>query len=490
MASSSSSLVPRSRRSFLETAANGFGGLAFAALAARASHAGEAAVAPQDPATAAGGPLAARPPHFPPRARHVIFLCMQGGPSHVDTFDYKPRLVADAGRPAPTAGLPGGGRGGRAELLAPAWTFRQRGESGLWVSSLFDRVAEHADRLCVINSMATDLPAHPQAFAQLHTGTTQFVRPSLGAWTLYGLGTDNENLPGFITINPPVAAARTYGSAFLPAVYQGTRIGGGRLPGVAAPAAATVANIRNSRLDHDLQRSQLDLVQDFNRIRLEADGGMSPDIEGVIESYELAFRMQADVPAVMDLAGEDAATLTRYGIGGGGIGGGPTDAFGRQCLLARRFVEAGVRFIQVTHGTWDHHFNLSTALENSCRQVDLPIAGLLGDLADRGLLDETLVIWGGEFGRTPHSQGRDGRDHNNRGFTIWMAGGGVKGGLTYGATDEHGYAAVERRMHVHDWHATLLHLLGLDHERLTFRYAGRDFRLTDVHGAVAHEILA
>jgi hypothetical protein len=478
-----SCMSPGSRRLFLETAANGFGGLAFAALAARASHGGEAAVPP-----VAGGPLAARPPHFPARARHVIFLCMQGGPSHVDTFDYKPRLLADAGRPAPTAGLPGGGRGGRAELLAPAWTFRQRGKSGLWISSLFDRVAEHADRLCVINSMATDLPAHPQAFAQLHTGTTQFVRPSLGAWTLYGLGTDNENLPGFITINPPVAAARTYGSAFLPAIYQGTRIGAGRLPGGlpgGAAATATVANIRNPRLDHDLQRSQLDLVQDFNRARLEADGGMSPDIEGVIESYELAFRMQADVPAVMDLAGEDAATLARYGIGGG-----PTDAFGRQCLLARRFVEAGVRFVQVTHGTWDHHFNLSTALENSCRQVDLPIAGLLGDLADRGLLDETLVIWGGEFGRTPHSQGRDGRDHNNRGFTIWMAGGGVKGGLTYGATDEHGYAAVDRRMHVHDWHATLLHLLGLDHERLTFRYAGRDFRLTDVHGTVAREIIA
>ena len=493
-----SCISPGSRRAFLETAANGFGGLALAALAARASHAGDTAVAPQaGPPQAgppgAGGPLAARPPHFPARARHVIFLCMQGGPSHVDTFDYKPRLIADGGQPAPTAGLPGGGRGGRAELLAPAWQFRQRGESGLWISSLFDHVADHADRLCVINSMATDLPAHPQAFAQLHTGTTQFVRPSLGAWTLYGLGTDNENLPGFITINPPVAAARTFGSAFLPAIYQGTRIGAGRVPGGGIPGggSATVANIRNPRLDRDRQRSQLDFVQDLNRERLTADGGMSPDIEGVIESYELAFRMQADVPAVMDLTGEDAATLARYGIGSGGIGGGgPTDAFGRQCLLARRFVEAGVRFVQVTHGTWDHHFNLSTALENSCRQVDLPIAGLLGDLADRGLLDETLVIWGGEFGRTPHSQGRDGRDHNNRGFTIWMAGGGVKGGLTYGATDEHGYAAVERRMHVHDWHATLLHLLGLDHERLTFRYAGRDFRLTDVHGTVAHEIIA
>jgi hypothetical protein len=473
---------PATRRGFLATTANGFGSLALAALVARG---GASPIALAEDAAGdapGGGPLAARPPHFPPRAKHVIFLCMQGGPSHVDTFDYKPRLVADGGKPAPAAGGPE--RLGRAELMAPQWTFRQRGKSGLWISSLFDEVATHADRLCVINSMATDLPAHPQAFAQLHTGTTQFVRPSLGAWTLYGLGTENENLPGFITINPPVAAARTYGSAFLPAIYQGTRIGAGGRPRGAA-ADASVANIRNTVLDPAEQRSQLDLVQDLNRARLAQDGGVSPEIEGVIESYELAFRMQADVPRVMDLTGEDEATRARYGIGGG-----PSDAFGRQCLLARRFVEAGVRFVQVTHGTWDHHFGLGTALENSCRQVDRPIAGLLGDLADRGLLDETLVVWGGEFGRTPHSQGRDGRDHNNRGFTMWMAGGGVKGGMTYGATDDHGYAAVDRRMHIHDWHATLLHLLGLDHERLTFRYAGRDFRLTDVHGTVAHEILS
>lgn len=473
-----------SRRGFLQATANGFGSLALAALLAqtgrlRTGHADDVA----SPGGSAAGPLAARPPHFPARAKHVIFLCMQGGPSHVDTFDYKPRLVADGGKPAPTAGLPGAGRLGRAELMAPRWPFRQRGESGLWISSLFDEVAAHADRLCVINSMATDLPAHPQAFAQLHTGTTQFVRPSLGAWTLYGLGTENENLPGFITINPPVAAARTYGSAFLPAIYQGTRLGGGRARTTVAPAS--MANIRNPVREPSEQRSQLDLVQDLNRGRLELDGGVSPAVEGVIESYELAFRMQADVPRVMDLVDENEATLSRYGIGGG-----PSDAFGRQCLMARRFVEAGVRFVQVTHGTWDHHFSINTALENSCRQVDQPIAGLLGDLAERGLLNETLVIWGGEFGRTPHSQGRDGRDHNNRGFTIWMAGGGVKGGMTYGATDELGYAAVDRRMHVHDWHATLLHLLGLDHERLTFRYAGRDFRLTDVHGSVAHEIMS
>ena len=466
--------IPGPRRAFLTNAANGFGFLAFSALVAEASQ-----------PVAAAGPLAPRPPHFAARAKRVIFLCMQGGPSHVDTFDYKPRLLADAGKDAP----PGNRRGGRATLVAPQWKFSQRGQSGLWVSSLFDEVARHADKLCVVNSMATDLPAHPQAFAQLHTGTAQFIRPSLGAWTLYGLGTENQNLPGYIVINPPVAAARTFGSAFLPAVYQATRIGGSLLPGLAGrrgggAAAPTMANIESPLLDRAAQRTQLDLVQRLNASRLGLDGGTSPDTEGVIESYELAFRMQDEVPKVMDIGGETAETLDRYGVGGDG-----TDAFGRQCLMARRLVEAGVRFVQVTHGNWDHHFNLGTALENTARQVDRPIAGLLSDLSDRGLLDDTLVIWGGEFGRTPHGQGADGRDHNNKGFTLWMAGGGVKGGMAHGATDDYGYEAVDKRMHIHDWHATLLHLLGLDHERLTYRYAGRDFRLTDVHGTVAREII-
>ena len=464
-----------SRRAFLRDSANGFGLLAFSALAAEAAERAPAA-----------GPLAPRPPHFPARAKHVIFLCMQGGPSHVDTFDHKPKLAADAGKPAPAAS----GRGGRAALMAPRWKFNRRGTSGLWISSLFDEVARHADKLCVINSMATDLPAHPQAFAQLHTGTTQFIRPSLGAWTLYGLGTENQNLPGFIVINPPAAAARTFGSAFLPAVYQATRVGGPLLPRFAARRSGggdptAVANIESPLLDRAAQRSQVDLVQRLNAARLDLDGGASPETEGVIESYELAFRMQDEVPKVMDITGESRATLDRYGVGGN-----DTDAFGRQCLMARRLVEAGVRFVQVTHGNWDHHFNLGSSLEATARQVDRPIAGLLADLAARGLLGETVVIWGGEFGRTPHSQGADGRDHNNKGFSLWMAGGGVKGGLTYGATDDYGYEAVEKRMHIHDWHATLLHLLGLDHERLTYHYAGRDFRLTDVHGTVAREIIA
>ena len=463
--------MSQSRRRFLETTANGFGYLAFASMAAAASRRAVAA-----------GPLAARPPHFAPRAARVIFLCMQGGPSHVDTFDHKPRLVADAGRAAPAAAA----RAGRATLLPPRAEFRRRGESGLWISTLFDEVARHADDLCVVNSMATDLPAHPQAFAQLHTGATQFVRPSLGAWTLYGLGTENENLPGFITINPPVAASRTFGSGFLPAVYQGTRIGGGRLPGVGRAAGeGAMPDIASPLLGRAAQRSQIDLVQSLNRSRLAVDGGTSPEIEGVIESYELAFRMQAEVPRVLDLAGETAETLDLYGVGRA-----PTDAFGRQCLVARRFAEAGVRFIEITHGNWDHHFNLDAALPETCRQVDRPIAGLLEDLGRRGMLRDTLVVGGGEFGRTPHAQGGDGRDHNAKGFTLWMAGGGVKGGHVHGATDEHGYEAVDRRMHVHDWHATLLHLLGLDHERLTYRHAGRDFRLTDVHGEVAREIIA
>jgi hypothetical protein len=355
------------------------------------------------------------------------------------------------------------------------------------ISDLFSEVARRADDLCLVNSMATDLPAHPQAFTQLHTGTTQFIRPSLGAWTLYGLGTANENLPGFITINPPVAASRTYGSAFLPAIYQGTRLGGGgggpfRRRG---PTALTMADVASPLFAPAEQRVQLDLVQELNRSRLALDGGTSPEIEGAIEAAELAFRMQAEVPDLMDLSGETAGIERLYGIGTE-----PTDAFGRQCLLARRFVEAGVRFVQITHGNWDHHFNLGTALENTCAKTDRPIAGLLEDLDQRGLLADTLVIWGGEFGRTPHSQGSDGRDHNNKGFTLWMAGGGVKGGMAHGATDDYGYEAVDKRMHIHDWHATLLHLLGLDHERLTYRYAGRDFRLTDVHGTVAREIIS
>jgi hypothetical protein len=408
---------------------------------------------------------------------------MQGGPSHVDLLDYKPKLTADTGKPAPAAA---GGRG-RAPLLGSPWKFSQKGRSGLWISELLPEVGKLADDLCLLRSMATDVPAHPQAFMQMHTGTAQFIRPSLGSWSLYGLGSGNADLPGFIALNPPANAGRAYGSAFLPAIYQGTKMGSGRFFGPARGMAAEpeLSNVKNPRLNGEAQRTQLDLVQALNRSRLAQDGGMNPEIEGVIESYELAFRMQTEVPGVMDMAKESAATKALYGIGDAA-----TDAFGKQCLLARKFVEAGVRFIELNHGNWDQHRALQSDLARNATAIDKPIAGLLADLKQRGLLKDTLVIWGGEFGRTPHSQGNDGRDHNNKGFTMFMAGGGVKGGFSYGATDDYGYEAVENRMHIHDWHATVLALLGLNHEKLTFKYAGRDFRLTDVYGTVAKDIFA
>ncbi|HEY6168730.1 MAG TPA: DUF1501 domain-containing protein [Verrucomicrobiae bacterium] len=481
-----------SRRQVLKAACNGFGYLAFAGLASR--------LAAKETAAKAADPLAPKQPALPARAKHVIFLCMSGGPSHVDTFDYKPKLQADSGKTTTIRG-----RGGNPTLLGSPWKFSQHGKSGLWISELFPEVARHADDLCLIRSMKTDLPAHPQAFLQMHTGSFQFTRPSLGAWTLYGLGTQNENLPGFITLNPPLnnGGSQNYGAAFLPAIYQGTRVGsdagfggGGRFGG---GGDAKLPNISNSKLTHEGQRAQIDFIQALNRERVERDQ-FNPQVEGVIESYELAFRMQSAVPDVMDLSKESDATRKMYGIGSGGGGGGGfggpgggggTDAFGRSCLLARRMVEAGVRFVEIGSGGWDQHRNLKNDHEARAKSVDQPIAALLADLKQRDLLKDTLVIWGGEFGRTPYSQnGNDGRDHNNKGFTIWMAGGGVKGGLSYGSTDEYGAEAVDNRVHIHDWHATVLHLMGLDHEKLTYKYAGRDFRLTDVSGTVVKDIFA
>lgn len=455
--------LPVSRRQILQTVSAGFGYLAFAGIAAA-----------EQPATV--NPLASKQPHFPPRAKHVIFLCMQGGPSHVDSFDYKPQLARDHGQ--------AGKYGGR--LLKSPWQFRQRGDSGLWISDLFPAVAEMADELCLIRSMQCDQPVHPNALTQMHTGTAQFIRPSLGAWTLYGLGTENDSLPGFISLSPPSGGSATFGSAFLPAIYGGTKIGrGGRGPQRQMPStAAAIPDIQNRRLDEQQQRIQLDFIQRLNQEKLRRER-YNPAVEGVIESYELAFRMQSAVPQLMDLADETPQTLALYGADGG-----ETEAFGKQCLLARRFVEAGVRFVEISNNGWDQHTNLSTQHAQQAAAVDRPIAGLLKDLQQRNLLDETLVIWGGEFGRTPAAQNGDGRNHNNKGYTTWMAGGGVKGGFSYGSTDEYGYEAVEDVCHIHDWHATILHLLGLDHEQLTYRYAGRDFRLTDVHGRVADKILA
>ena len=456
-----------SRREMLQRVSAGFGYLAFAGLSHIESV--KSLKASESPTN----PLAPRTSHFPAKAKRVIFLCMAGAPSHVDTFDYKPQLDRDHGK--------AGRYGGR--LLKSQWNFRKRGDSGLWISDLFPTVSKHADDLCLIRSMNCDQPVHPAAQTQMHTGTAQFVRPSLGAWTLYGLGTENDSMPGFVSLAAQAGQSQNYGSAFLPAIYGGTPIGGGSRAGRQSNQGS-VPDIKNPRLSKNEQRKQLDLIQSLNHDKLRREQHQ-PGVEGIIESYELAFRMQDAMPELMDLSAESSATLRLYGAEGG-----PTQRFGRQCLLARRFAEAGVRFIEVNHGGWDHHTNLSNDLPTRCNEIDQPIAGLLHDLKQRNMLDETLVIWGGEFGRTPAAQNGDGRDHNNKGYTTWMAGGGVKGGFSYGGTDEHGYEAVEKPCHIHDWHATILHLLGLDHEQLTYRYAGRDFRLTDVHGNVAHDIMA
>lgn len=452
-----------SRRQILQSASAGFGYLAFAGLAAAEEKKNK-------------NPLAPREPHFPARAKRVIFLCMSGGPSHVDSFDYKPQLLKDHGK----AGRYGG------SLLKSPWKFRQRGDSGLWISDLFPNVAEQADDLTLIRSMQCDQPVHPGAMTQMHTGTAQFIRPSLGAWTLYGLGSENESLPGFVSLSPPSGSSRNYGSSFLPAIYGGSKIGNasrGNRPSLAR-STDSVPDIRNPNLSKKQQRQQLDYVQALNAQKLERDR-VQPEVEGIIESYELAFRMQESMPELMDTSEETAATQELYGMNSAA-----TSGFGKQCLLARRFAEAGVRFIEVTHGGWDQHANLTADHGTRAEACDQPIAGLLQDLKQRDMLKDTLVIWGGEFGRTPAAQGGDGRNHNNKGYTTWMAGGGVKGGFSYGATDEHGYEAIENKCHIHDWHATILHLMGLDHEQLTYRYAGRDFRLTDVHGVVAKDIFA
>jgi len=450
---------PVTRREILKSAWCGFGYVALADLCTRAF------------AAEATSPLAAKPPHFTARAKRVIFLYMQGAPSHVDTFDYKPKLQADDGKTVD------GKKQGR-KLLKSPFKFARQGKSGLWLPSIFPELSRHADDLCVLNSMYTDVAVHPQATIQLHTGNFRFVRPSMGAWTLYGLGTENKDLPGFLTINPS-GGAQSYGSAFLPASYQGTR-----LDGVGTKRGNQIANIENPKLSAQLQRKQLDLLAALNRDRLEKDK-VNSDLEGVIQSYELAFRMEGAVPEVMDFSSEKKATLAAYGIDEKG-----TDGFGRQCLLARRFAEKGVRFIELGLGGWDQHNNLKAQLTANAHSIDKPIAALLDDLKQRGMLKDTLVVWGGEFGRTPAAQNKDGRDHNNKGFSMWMAGGGTKGGFRYGATDPHGIEAVEKKMHINDLHATMLYLLGLDHTKLTYQYSGREIRLTDLAGVVAKEIVA
>lgn len=462
---------PLDRRRMLQRSAVGFGAVALSALLHKESQS-----APEQ-----------RPDkcHVAPRAKRVIFLFMKGGPSHVDTFDYKPKLQEDDGKPLPfdkprVQFAPTG------NLLGSPWKFRQYGESGVHVSELFPHVAQCVDDICFLNSVYGTNAAHGGALLKLHTGSDAFVRPSMGAWIQYGLGTENENLPGFITICPTLAhgGVNNWGSAFLPAECQGVPLGVASQPS----STAKVKYIANSRWTRELQRQQLDLLGEMNREHLQT-AAVEPSLEARIRSFELAFRMQTEMPLIQDFSEETADTLTMYGLNDP-----VTEDFGRQCLMARRFAERGVRFIQVTHSDtnvqWDQHGDLKNGHTKNAREVDQPIAALLVDLKRRGLLEDTLVMWGGEFGRTPVAQGKDGRDHNPDGFTMWMAGAGVKGGLRYGATDEYGYYALENKMHVHDLHATLLYILGLEHERLTYRHAGRDFRLTDLAGKVHPDILA
>ncbi|MDX1951314.1 MAG: DUF1501 domain-containing protein [Verrucomicrobiota bacterium] len=462
---------PLSRREMLKKCSSGFGYLALATLAMENA-------APLSMAN----PLAPKPGHFPGRAKRVIFLFMHGGPSQVDTFDYKPLLARDQEKTLPES-MRKGVADPSARLLPSPFEFKKQGHSGIEISEIFPEIGKCADDLCVIRSMHTNGQDHGQAVLKLHTGSETQVRPSVGAWITYGLGSENQNLPGFVTISPSplTGGPQNYGSAFLPAVYQGTAIG-------RSGTSLTQAQIRHiqANLPPDLQRQQLDFVQSLNRLQLE-QARTNAALEGVIESYELAFRMQTEAPELTDLSRESQATRDLYGVDQA-----PTDDFARQCLLARRFAEKGVRFIQVSHSfKWDQHANLRREHERNAREVDKPIAGLLQDLKARDLLKDTLVIWGGEFGRTPTAQGsRDGRDHNPHGFTIWLAGGGVKPGMVHGSTDEYGYQAVENKVHTHDLHATILHLLGINHEKLTYRYAGRDYRLTDIHGNIVKAILA
>ena len=463
------------RRQLLQRSACGFGSLALAGLLADEAR--------SEPSTI--DPLAAKPPHFPAKAKRVIFLFMHGGVSHVDTFDPKPKLAEMNGKPLPIA-KPQFEFGTTGNLLASPWKFKKYGQCGTEFSELFPHVAACADDLCVVRSMnGGNEVSHGPALLRINTGDGVFNRPSLGAWTLYGLGTENRDLPGFVSLSPSLyhGGAQNYGSAFLPASFQGTRVGDGTTPfGKATMANTTAAD------DLDLQRLQLDMLAKSNQDHL-ARVGTEARLEARIASFELAFRMQASAPKVFDLASESTKTHSMYGIGEE-----PTDEYGRQCLLARRMVEAGVRFVQVNHSYprnyWDAHGDLKNNHTTNAKKVDKPVAGLLRDLKMRGLYDDTLVVFGTEFGRTPAAQGPDGRDHHPHAFSIWLAGGGIRGGMTYGTTDEFGYYVAENKVTMPDFHATILHLLGLDHTKLTFRHAGRDFRLTDVHGEVVKPILA
>ena len=470
-----------SRRALFQRSA-----LSFAALGLEGLLCDQAGLFAASPPT--GDPLAPREPHFPARAKRVIFLFMHGGVSHIDSFDPKPRLEKDHGKPMPLkrelsfSDNPG-------DLMKSPFEFRRYGGSGIPVSSLFPTVASCVDDLCVIRSMVGDGVDHGGAMLQLHTGSFTFTRPSIGSWVFYGLGTENRNLPGFVTIKPTLwhGGAKNWGSAFLPGAFQGTPIGNSAM-GLGGLQKEPIEHLANTKLTSEQQRYELEMLRKMNDLH-RLDKQHDAELEARIQALELAFRMQIEAPEAMSIEGESETTKKLYGIDDE-----RTRDFGWECLLARRLAERGVRFIQCTHSgleeKWDHHNAVARRHHASAREVDKPIAGLLTDLKSRGMLEETLVIWAGEFGRTPFTDQSDGRDHNPYGFTIWLAGGGVKGGMIYGATDEFGYHAIEDRMHIHDLHATILHLLGFDHTKLTHRFDGRDFRLTDVHGVVAEKILA
>lgn len=472
--------APISRRQLLASAACGFGSVALSAMLDRESHAASASGPGIDQAARNDG----HGPHFSPRAKRVIFLYMDGGPSQVDTFDPKPTLDKHAGQdPGSLFKVQPTQFNNNGKILPSPWKFRRYGESQLPVSDLFPHIASCADELAVVRSMISEFPEHTFANYFLHTGSGLQGRPSMGAWVNYGLGSECDNLPGFVAINGgliPPGGLDCFGSGFLPASYQGS---------VFKPGGTAVANIKAHEAAEQ-QQAKLDFARQLDTVGNEQFGSHDA-IESAIKNYELAFAMQMAVPELMDLNGESESIRRLYGLDAEYA---QTRIYAAECLLARRLIERGVRFVELTcpnvgADRWDQHSNLKKGHENNARAVDQPIAGLLKDLRQRGLLEETLVVWAGEFGRTPFAQGANGRDHNPMGFTIWMAGGGVKPGTVYGATDEFGYRAIEGRTEIHDLHATMLHLLGVDHTRSTFRFGGRDMRLTDVKGHLIDAVI-
>ena len=469
----------RSRRDFLLRAGGGLGAIALASLL----EPGNLPTAGANEAPAVD-PLAPRRPHFEPRAKRVIWLFMHGGPSHVDLFDPKPELIRYAGQPLPESFGPVMTRRkvGQNPLLGPVRPFRPRGESGLEISDFLPHIAECADELCVLRSCHGDSVNHPQSVYQMNTGSILMGRPSFGSWVAYGLGTENCNMPAFVVLPDPGGGLKggppAWGSGYLPATYQGTTMRAGKSPILHLKPQPQIADFQ--------QEGALDLIRQLNARHLE-QRNFDGELAARVSAYELAFRMQAAAPDVVDVAGETAETLALYGIGEKN-----TDEFGTRCLLARRMIERGVRFVQVYSGDtngWDAHDNVAQNHGEMCLRTDKPVAGLLCDLKRRGLLEDTLVIWGGEFGRMPMSEQGKGRDHNPWGYSVWLAGAGVKPGFAWGATDAVGLRAAENKVHVHDLHATLLHLLGLEHQALTYFHNGRDERLTDVAGRVVTEIL-